>query len=65
MVVKIKKLVSEKTGNSFLAIAFDLGSRDLYVFPKSQIDFCEILNMKPSEIRDLPKDYELKIGEIK
>ena len=41
--VKIKNLHSEKSGNNFLAICFELGTRNMYVFPKSQIDFCEIL----------------------
>ena len=65
MKVYIKKLHSTKSGNDFLGICFDLGYRELKVFPQNQIDFCEILNMKPSEVRDLPKDYILQIGEIK
>lgn len=63
--VKIKALHSDKTGSNFLAICFELGSRNLYVFPKSQLDFCEILDKKPSELKELPENYELVIGDIK
>jgi len=65
MKVVIKKLHSEKTGKDFLGIAFEGDLRTIYVFPKQQSDFVEILNMLPKDIANLPKDYQLVIGEIK
>ena len=65
MKVVIKKLHSEKTGKDFLGICFETELRNIYVFPKQQTDFVEILNLMPKDIANLPKDYELVIGEIK
>lgn len=65
MKVVIKKLHSEKSGKDFLGICFDTALRPIYVFPKNNSDWVEILNMLPSDIAKLPKDYEFVIGEIK
>jgi len=66
MEIKIKKYESKnKPGVFFLGFEIDLGYRVLKIFPQSQLDFADILNLRPQEIQELPKDFCKVFKEVK